>query len=384
MNDYQERKKTIEELQQKRGTVIVTYFLLCDRGNVIPLFVGDDALRPMHRLLEDLGHKESIDLFIHTRGGNMMTAPTIVKMLREYSDKLNVLVPFRCHSAGTQIALGADNIVMSKIGQLSPIDPTTANLFNPLMGPQVNPADPRNRKPISVEDVQSYLNLSRDRVGLVSDRDRLEVFKELTKYIEPLALGNVNRVYSATRMIAKEMLSLHMNAKDDDDKIEQIIKALTETFPHDFMITRDTASKIGLKSVHATPDEEKLMMTLFASYEAEFKMNTPFDADDLLTRQSLQPPPQPGQALQPGPVGLPMQGISPQQPRPLNFKTKIGAIEGANDSFIHVVEGSVSSSFQGAMQMGVGPMIPIPGATVVNFKLGKWLKYSDLAGMNFE
>lgn len=192
MSNYDERKKTIEELQKKRGTVIVTYFLLCDRGNVIPLFVGDDASRPMHRLLEKVGHKESIDLFIHTRGGNMMTAPTIVKMFREYAHKFNVLVPFRCHSAGTQIALGADKVVMSKIGQLSPIDPTTANPFNPPMNPQGNPADPRNRKPISVEDVQSYLNLSKDRVGLVSDRDRLEVFKELTKYIEPLALGNVN------------------------------------------------------------------------------------------------------------------------------------------------------------------------------------------------
>ncbi len=153
----------------------------------------------------------------------MMTAPTIVKMIREYANKLNALIPFRCHSAGTQVTLGADGIVMSKIGQLSPIDPSTANLFNPLMHPQLsNPSDPRQRKPISVEDVQAYLSLSKDRVGLVSEDDRLEIFKELTRTIEPLALGNVNRVYSATRMIAKEMLSLHMDIEKDQEKIDQI------------------------------------------------------------------------------------------------------------------------------------------------------------------
>jgi hypothetical protein len=380
MSNYDERKKLIEELQNKRGTVIVTYFLLCDRGNVMPLFVGDDALRPMHQLLEEVGHKESIDLFIHTRGGNMMTAPTIVKMFREYCHKFNVLVPFRCHSAGTQIALGADSIVMSKIGQLSPIDPTTANPFNPPMNPQGNPADPRNRKPISVEDVQSYLNLSRDRVGLVSEGDRLEVFKELTKYIEPLALGNVNRVYSATRMIAKEMLSLHMGTEKNDDKIEQITKALTETYPHDFMITRDVASKIGLESVPATPDEEKLMMQLFASYETEFKMSSPFDADDLLTRPQQVQPPQPGPG---GPVQVAAPQL-PQQTRAINFKMKIGAIEDAKDSLAHVVDGFVSPPSQGSLQLGMGMIPLLPSGPVVNFKLGKWLKYSDLAGMSFE
>jgi hypothetical protein len=196
MTSYDDRKKIIEKLEEKRGTTIITYFLP-DRGNVFPLYVGDDALMPFHTLLEQADHKDGIDLFIYTRGGSMMTAPTIIRLFREYTKKFHVLVPFRCHSAGTLITLGADGIVMSKIGQLSPVDPSTANLFNPLLNPQGNQADPRNRKPISVEDVEAYLNLAKERVGLVSENDRLEVFRELTKTIEPLALGNVNRVYSS-------------------------------------------------------------------------------------------------------------------------------------------------------------------------------------------
>ncbi len=208
MTDYEDRKKLIDELQKKRNSFILTYFNLTDRANAPLFLIGDDAIRPMHQLLERIGHRDNIDLFVYTRGGSMMAAYNIVKLLREYASKFNVIVPFRAHSAGTQVALGADTIVMSKIAQLSPVDPSTANLFNPLLNPNANPADGRNRKTISVEDVQAYLSLAKERVGLVSERDSLEVFKELTRYYEPLALGNVNRVYMETRRVAREVKKL--------------------------------------------------------------------------------------------------------------------------------------------------------------------------------
>ena len=209
MSDFATRKSIIAALEKERDSKVITYFTLTDRPNAPALSIADDALRPLHRLLDGVGRQESIDLFIYTRGGAMMSAHTIVKMFREYAKRFNVIVPFRSHSAGTQIALGADSIVMCTLGQLGPVDPSTANLFNPLLNPNENPAEPRNRKPISVEDVQSYLTLAKDRVGLKNDAEKLEVFKELTKYYEPLALGNVNRVYTETRVIAKAMLSLH-------------------------------------------------------------------------------------------------------------------------------------------------------------------------------
>jgi ATP-dependent protease ClpP protease subunit len=185
MANYEERQKLINEWESKRGSTLLTYFTLTDRLNAPPLLVADDAIRPFHTLLSQIGHRETIELFIYTRGGAVMSAYAIVKMFREYAYKFNVIVPFRAHSAGTQIALGADEIIMGKIGQLSPVDPSTANIFNPLLNPQGNPADLRNRKAISVEDVQKYLDLAKNRVGLVSESDRLEVFKELTRYYEP-------------------------------------------------------------------------------------------------------------------------------------------------------------------------------------------------------
>ena len=58
------------------------------------------------------------------------------------------------------IALGADEIVMSNLSELSPIDPSAANVFNP-----PDPMNPQNRIPISVEDVMAYFDLAKNKFG---------------------------------------------------------------------------------------------------------------------------------------------------------------------------------------------------------------------------
>lgn len=362
---YSKRRETIKELEESRKSSIITYFTVTDRVNCRILQITDDVLWPMYQLLSGIGSKDKIELFIYTRGGAMMTAPTIVKMFREYSKEFNVIIPFRCHSAGTQIALGADHIVMSSIGQLSPIDPTTVNTFNPLLSPQSNPLDPAQRKPISVEDVQAYLNLAIERVDLRSENDRLEVFKELTKNVEPLALGNVNRVYSATRSIAEEMLSLHMNNKNDRENIKRITKALTETYPHDFIITRDKAKMIGLKIVKPTKYEEELMMKLYSQYVEDLKMDSPLDLDTVLTNSSV------------------LQQQSPQQSVPSQSPPSIwikgGALESSLDSFEYIFKGVILPPITQVTQAG-----PIQKDATINYKYGSWINYRKIGGMKFE
>ena len=246
-------------------------------------------MRPLTQILEDVAGDEEVDLFLYTRGGSMNAAHNIVKMIRQRAKKFNVIEPFRAHSAGTQIALGADHIVMGPFGQLSPIDPSTTSLFNPILNPQGDPGDYNNRKLISVEDVQSYLNLAKERIGLVSESDRLEAFRELTKNVEPLALGNVNRVYEEAQIIARDLLSMHMNKKEDSEKIEAIVKKLTQTYTHFFLITRDEAERIGLKVDRPTAGQERIIADLYAAYETYLAMNQPYDPDSILSNTPLSP-----------------------------------------------------------------------------------------------
>ena len=88
-----------------------------------------------------------------------MLAPIrIVKLIRNHCDEFEILVPYKAHSAGTLICMGADTIVMGKLGELTPVDPTTDHPFNPQ-----NPSNPQQRLPVSVEDLNSYLLFAKKR-----------------------------------------------------------------------------------------------------------------------------------------------------------------------------------------------------------------------------
>lgn len=134
-----------------------------------------------------------------------MAPVRLVHLFREYCDIFKVLVPHRALSAGSLLCLGADEIVMGKLAELSPVDPSTANEFNPQ-----DPLNPPRRIPISVEDVRAYLKLAEEQANLQSEDKMLEVFRSLTSQINTIALGNVHRVYSEIRSLVKSLLSIHM------------------------------------------------------------------------------------------------------------------------------------------------------------------------------
>ena len=287
----------------------------------------------------------------------MMSSFRIVKLIRECCNCFNVIIPFRAHSAGTQVCLGANGIVAGKLAELGPVDPSAISPFNPIMNPQGNPADPRNRKPVKVEDVQAYLNFAEERVGLISEKDKLEVFKLLVSTIEPLALGNLNRGYNDIRFLARHLLELHMDKSTELEKIDEIVKQLTEVYTHEFIITRDVAENIGLNVIRPDAKTEELIMNLFEIYERELKMNDPFDAENILT--SIQPP-----------------------NRPVNFKMKLGFIESESMGYTFIAEGTVFPPAQ-IPQMRITPsgQVPLPmsppSATqvpTVRLKTGKWIK----------
>jgi len=173
------------------------------------------------------------------------------------------------------ICLGADKIVMSRTGELSPIDPTTGNPFNP-----VDELSKRNRKGISVEDLTSYLALAKDQDKFnLKDNEVLDVFKELTKVVHPLALGNVNRVLSQIRLLSEKLLSLHLDKEKDKDRIKSITDALTvEFFSHLHFINRKEALGILGEDIVVNADEEleDMMMELYQSYADALTMQKPF------------------------------------------------------------------------------------------------------------
>ena len=74
-------------------------------------------------IVKGLDCSKGLTLILHTPGGIPVAAESIVKYLREKFNNIEVIIPTYAMSAGTMIALGADNIIMGKHSFLGPIDP---------------------------------------------------------------------------------------------------------------------------------------------------------------------------------------------------------------------------------------------------------------------
>lgn len=274
----EERKRLIKQLEDERGSKIISYFT-ADRQN-LGTQMGSDTIPFFFEHLQSIKKVEKIDLFLYTRGGHTLTPNRIVHLLREFCERLVVLVPFRVHSAGTTLSLGADEIVMGPMGELGPVDPSVANIFNPL----VDEKDPKKGNiPISVEDVSAYMTLIREK-GISDPNVFSTALKALTDKVHPLALGNVHRQYLLIRTLSKRLLELHMKGEENKEKIEKIVEILSEKlYFHGYEISRHEAKEIiGLNVSYPPEKVEKLMWKLYMEYQDALLPGEEFDFNRLL------------------------------------------------------------------------------------------------------
>ena len=167
-----DRVGLIKKIEEGRKSRLISYIT----GDRQPFAarIADDVIPIFERHLQNIGYNNKISLFLYTRGGDMLTPLRLVKLVRNYCKYFEVVVPYRAHSAGTSIALGADSIVMGKMGELSPVDPTTGHAFNPK-----NPLNPNQPLEISVEDVNSYFLFAKEKAG-VKDEQMSAIYSHLT------------------------------------------------------------------------------------------------------------------------------------------------------------------------------------------------------------
>ena len=258
-------------------------------------------------------------------------------LIREYATKFSVLVPYKAFSAATLTALGADKVVMHPMGMLGPTDPTVTNPFNP-----DDPNAPGQKIGISVEDVTAFVSLIKEDAGIQHEDELVQAFNKLSEKVHPLALGNVKRSLSQSRMMAQKLLSLHMDKRSEEHKINEIVDSLTsKLFYHGHPINRvEAKEEVGLKTVElASPPVEKLMWSLYIDYEAEIKMEEPFNAASEFVAQIPDVPPAGG-------VCTPVT------------KTKLAVIESSAKTDVLTMEYKLS----GQPQIMMGPAGPIPVA----------------------
>lgn len=282
------------QMEEQRKSLITSIEAQREGARVLSLVTGDrrghetriaaDVLPLVYDHLTDLGEVEEIDLFLYTPGGDTLSGFGLVNLLREFCRKLVVIVPFRALSCGTLIALGADEIIMSKGAQLSPVDVSVSSPYNP-QAPGVQPQGRVNLLPVSVEEMMGFLNLARKEAGLKNEESISKIVLALAEKVHPLALGAVYRAREQTSMLAKRLLKSHVK---DESKAEAIVNKLTKELPsHNYLVSRTEAKEIGLNVIDVPADFQKIVWGLYREYEKWLELTVPYNAESVLGTQEV-------------------------------------------------------------------------------------------------
>jgi hypothetical protein len=299
---FDERRDIVRKIEQHRGSTVFC-FLTTLRPGVAGMIAGDQVRIFFDHLLRLPKRPiEKLDIFLCSNGGDGTVPWRLVALFREFATAFNVLIPYRAYSAASLLALGADEIVMHPFAELGPIDPTVSNEFNP--------EDPvtRQKRAISVEDVTAYVHFIKSTVGITHEDELVRAIEILAQQVHPIALGNIERFISQSRMIARKILRTHM-PDTESHTIDEIVENLaSKLYFHGHPINRKEAKEeLKLKVKMDLGDNlEKLMWRLYKDFETEFENSDPFNPALELAAAAAQ-------AAQPAP-GLPGQPPAGQPP----------------------------------------------------------------------
>lgn len=267
------RLNLIREIEAERNSRVLVYVTGDRQG--LETKIGVDTFPFIAEHLDKFKNPERIDLFLYSTGGITMAGYSLANLIRENTGNFGVLIPFKALSCATLVALGADQIIMGKTGQLSPIDPS---IQHPL-GPSVSagPGGARQILPISVEDIFNYLNLAREELG-IKDVDSLErVLENLAQKVHPLVLGHGYKLREQSEFLARTLLSNHM---DDEKKISDIIDTLTRArYSHNYIFSRKEVKDTLKLPVVESEKVESLMSALFREYQQILELANPYNAE---------------------------------------------------------------------------------------------------------
>lgn len=253
-----------------------------DRVN-LPTIIASDAHAVFFQHLENIGKVPKLDVLLYTTGGHTLAAWGLANLVREYCDHLGVLIPHRALSSGTLFTLAADEIIMSRLGQLSPIDPSIISPLGPMVQVQNQPGQVQPL-PVSVGDVIGFIDLATKAAGLKEERSILTVFDRLSSQVHPLALGAVYRSREQIVALADRLLSFHMKDDGQGGERSRIVTRLTrELGSHDYLIGRTEAKTfLKLNVIDIDLELEQKMLALFDEYSALLDLRDPYIPDGFL------------------------------------------------------------------------------------------------------
>lgn len=173
----------LRAISQHTGRNVISYYSAwLTKPTIANVGIIDVDQNAFMQAVHKMDKSRGLDLILHTPGGNVAAAESIVDYLHSvFGDNIRAIIPQMAMSAGTMIALSCPEIIMGKHSSLGPVDPQ----FNGLSCQEA--IDEFNQAVADVTANPASLGLWQVRIAkydptfLVSCKNALEWSKSYTK-----------------------------------------------------------------------------------------------------------------------------------------------------------------------------------------------------------
>lgn len=236
------------------------------KNSVLVLYLKEirqTELMELHDLLKTKAFTE-LDIVLQTPGGDIDVAFLIVKLLRKCAHQVNVIVPRYAKSAGTLICLGADNILLTTMSELGPLDTQIYEALDGGMSGYVSALngfkalEQVQLHTLETLDIATKLILSRSRMKTTEAIHLAAEFSGQTSgtlysKLNPTKIGEYARALEIGERYGILVLTRYMGWPKD--RAEVVVKTLVKQYPsHGFVIDLEELTDLGLPAKEVGSD----------------------------------------------------------------------------------------------------------------------------------
>jgi membrane-bound ClpP family serine protease len=278
------KKTALDKYLEKNDVLLMLYPKSRTRGFSQSITREDE--RTIYKLLRGRTAKGELLILLDTSGGNVYSAVKIMNMLREKYTKVRIGVAQEAKSSGTMMCLGADELIMSNISELGPLD-------KPMNHPSketsvisaldiVKSLDTiidtaiEKQKDFASDIVTEHPSVSKAKAIELAARSMSELIspllckEDLKEYNQALRLLRMAEIYG-TRLLEEHGLAWLSDKELRKRTVRTVIRRLVWEFPeHGFAICRDEVDeRLFLWTIKS--EETKYWDELWNIYESHLE-----------------------------------------------------------------------------------------------------------------
>jgi ATP-dependent protease ClpP protease subunit len=247
------RRKYLKELYaHNRRNIIAYYSGFLSKPTIAGVEITDEDKNGFMMATHGMVKQNGLDLILHTPGGSIAAAESIVDYLkRMFGKNIRAIIPQIAMSAGTMIACSCKKIIMGTHSNLGPIDPQLNGI--PAAG--------------VIEEFRKALD------EIKKDPDAMMVWQYILRQYPPSFLGQCeNGVKWASAFVAAELRSNMLSGRPDAEALaDDIVAKLTDfsgNKSHDRHIHYDECRDMGLevKLLEEDNKQQDLVLTVHHCY----------------------------------------------------------------------------------------------------------------------